>query len=283
MSNLLEVRHIKKSFGPNEVLKDISFSVPPGSIVGLIGDNGAGKSTTFKIALGLLSKDEGEVMVFGGKDLTRNPKVKEKIGVVFDAMNLPAQLTIPQLNKVFSKLYDQWDKERFFHLVKSFSLPLDKKISTFSRGMSMKVSVAVSLSHHAKLLLLDEATGGLDPSSREAVLDELQRFVQDGKGGIILSSHIMSDVEKVASHLVVIKNGRILLNEEKGVVFTRYALVTIQADQIGSVPNEIMVAKRNHGTHYRALISDKKKLPNHMTADPITMDEMSVLLTRSES
>ncbi|MGM0867381.1 MAG: ABC transporter ATP-binding protein [Bacillota bacterium] len=282
MSNLLEVRNIRKSFGDKLVLKDITFNVPSGSIVGFIGDNGAGKSTTFKAALGLISKDNGTVKIFGEENLNKHAKVKGEIGVVFDAMNLPAHLTIKQLNKVFEKLFDSWDKNNFYRLVNSFSLPIDKKVNKFSRGMSMKLSVAVALSHNAKLLLLDEATGGLDPSSREEVLDELRRFVSENNGGILLSSHIMSDVEKIASHLIIIKDGVILLNEEKDKVFERYAFIDIDEEQLTLLNKELVMAKRNYGPYFRVLVSDKKELPQGIATKAISMDELSVFLTRSE-
>jgi len=282
MSNLLEIEKISKSFGDKVVLKNVTFQVPTGSIVGFIGDNGAGKSTTCKAVLGLISTDGGTVRLFGEENITQHAKLKEKIGVVFDAMNLPAHLTIKQLNNVFKRLYDAWDQDNFDRLIQAFSLPVDKKINKFSRGMSMKLSVAVALSHQAKLLILDEATGGLDPSSREALLDELQCFVRNNNGGILLSSHIMSDVEKIASHLVVIKNGEILLNEAKDKVFESYAIVEADEGQLTGIENDIIVAKRNHGSSKSVLVSDRRRLPEGMTYKPISMDELSVLLTRSE-
>lgn len=244
MQNLLEIRNISKSFGNKVVLKDVTFNVPSGSIVGFIGDNGAGKSTTFKTVLGLISKDRGTVKILGKENLNKHAEIKEEIGVVFDAMNLPAQLTIKQLNKVFEKLFGSWDQDNFYRLVNSFSLPIDKKVNKFSRGMSMKLSVAVALSHNAKLLILDEATGGLDPSSREELLDELKSFVSENNGGILLSSHIISDVEKIASHLVIIKNGQIILNEKKNKVFESYAIVDIDKEQLTLLSKDIVVAKR---------------------------------------
>ncbi|MBU8851768.1 ABC transporter ATP-binding protein [Bacillus sp. FJAT-26377] len=282
MTNLLEVRNMAKSFGQNEVLKDVSFHVPPGSIVGFIGDNGAGKSTTFKAVLGLISRDSGTVEVFGEDNLNTDATIKEDIGVVFDAINLPVSLTIKQLNNVFKKLFNSWEEADFHRLIHSFSLPEDKKIHTFSRGMSMKLSLAVALSHRAKLLLLDEATGGLDPSSREQILDELKAFVSDGNSGILLSSHIMSDVEKIASHLVVIKNGEILLNEEKEKVFEEYAIAVMNEEQLNVLPEEIVVAKRTYDTSVRVLVSDKHQLPDETITEPMSMEELSVLLTRSE-
>nr|WGD69596.1 ABC transporter ATP-binding protein [Bacillus subtilis] len=281
MQNLLEIRNISKSFGNKVVLKDVTFNVPSGSIVGFIGDNGAGKSTTFKTVLGLISKDRGTVKILGKENLNKHAEIKEEIGVVFDAMNLPAQLTIKQLNKVFEKLFGSWDQDNFYRLVNSFSLPIDKKVNKFSRGMSMKLSVAVALSHNAKLLILDEATGGLDPSSREELLDELKSFVSENNGGILLSSHIISDVEKIASHLVIIKNGQIILNEKKNKVFESYAIVDIDKEQLTLLSKDIVVAKRNHASYISVLISDKQKLPNGVATKTISIEEISVFLTRS--
>lgn len=281
MSTLLEIDKIRKSYGGKAVLQDVTFSVPSGSIVGFIGDNGAGKSTTFKIVLGLISKDAGTVKILGEEDINKHPKIKEEIGVVFDAANLPAHLTVEQLNKVFSKFYDSWDQDNFHRLIKSFSLPVDKKVNEFSRGMSMKLSVAVALSHHAKLLLLDEATGGLDASSREEMLCELKSFASEGNGGILLSSHIMSDIEKIASHLVIIKEGKILLNEEKDKVFERYAIVDMDEENLSSLNQDIVVAKRNRDSYYSVLVSDKQQLPSEIETKPISMEEISLILTRS--
>ncbi|KNH23045.1 multidrug ABC transporter ATP-binding protein [Priestia megaterium] len=283
MTNLLEVRNMAKSFGQNEVLKDVSFHVPPGAIVGFIGDNGAGKSTTFKAVLGLISRDSGTVEIFGEDNLNTDATIKEDIGVVFDAINLPVSLTIKQLNNVFKKLFNSWEEADFHRLIRSFSLPEDKKIHMFSRGMSMKLSLAVALSHRAKLLLLDEATGGLDPSSREQILDELKAFVSDGSSGILLSSHIMSDVEKIASHLVVIKNGEVLLNEEKEKVFQEYTIAVMNEEQLNLLPKDVVVAKRTYDTSVRVLVSDKHQLPDETITEPMSMEELSVLLTRSET
>ncbi|MBE5106325.1 ABC transporter ATP-binding protein [Bacillus thuringiensis] len=282
MSNLLEIKNLSKSFRNKIVLRDVSFNVPSGSIVGFIGDNGAGKSTTFKTVLELISKDSGTVKIFGEENINKHTKIKEKIGVVFDAMNLPAHLTIKQLNKVFEKMFESWDRENFYRLVNSFSLPTAEKIVEFSRGMSMKLSIAVALSHNAKLLILDEATGGLDPSSREDVLEELKSFVSKSNGGILLSSHIMSDVEKIASHLIIIKDGEILLNEEKDKVLESYSIVEVDEKQLTLINKDIVVAKRNQGSYFNVLVSDVKKLPSGITHRTISIEEMSVLLTRSE-
>ncbi|MCC2337116.1 ABC transporter ATP-binding protein [Bacillus tropicus] len=282
MSNILEIKNLSKSFGNKIVLKDVTFNVPSGSIVGFIGENGAGKSTTCKTVLELISKDSGTVKICGEENINKDAKNKEKIGVVFDTMNLPAYLTIKQLNKVFEKMFESWDRENFYRLVHSFSLPTNEKVGRFSRGMSMKLSIAVALSHNAKLLILDEATGGLDPSSREEVLEELKSFVNKSNGGILLSSHIMSDVEKIASHLIVIKDGEILLNEEKDKVLDNYAIVDVDEEQLTLINKDIVVVKRNNSSYFNVLVSDVHKLPDGIAHRTISIEEISVLLTRSE-
>lgn len=282
MSNILEIKNLSKSFGNKFVLKDVTFNVPSGSIVGFIGDNGAGKSTTFKTVLQLISKDSGTVKIFGEENINKDARVKEKMGVVFDAMNLPVHLTIKQLNKVFENMFESWNQDNFYRLVHSFSLPTNEKVGKFSRGMSMKLTIAVALSHNAKLLILDEATGGLDPSSREQVLEELKSFVNKSNGGILLSSHIMSDVEKIASHLIVIKDGEILLNEEKDKVLDNYVIVDVDEEQLTLINKDIVVVKRNKGSYFNVLVSDVHKLPKGIAHRTISIEEISVLLTRSE-
>ncbi|QPQ36610.1 ABC transporter ATP-binding protein [Lysinibacillus sp. JNUCC-52] len=282
MSNLLEINNLRKSYGDKVVLDDVSFNVPPGAIVGFIGNNGAGKSTTFKAVLELVHKESGTVKLFGKENLNKEVKLKEKIGVVFDAINLPSNLTIKQLGKAFSKLFSSWNQNEFNRLVDIFALPRNKKVSSFSRGMSMKISIAVALSHNAQLLILDEATGGLDPSSREVVLDELENFAKEADHGIVLSSHIMSDIERIASHLVFISEGKITLNEEKDIVFEKYAFVDLNdSEQLTLINKDIIVARRKHGASFTLLISDKKKLPSGLIARKISMEEISVFLTGS--
>lgn len=283
MLNPLKVEKIRKSYGKKIVLKDVSFKVFPKSIVGFIGDNGAGKSTTFKTILELVSKDSGSIEIFGKENLNKNVQIKEDIGVVFDAMNLPAHLTVKQLNKVFRKLFNSWNQDNFYRLIKVFSLPLDKKVNKFSRGMSMKLSVSVALSHNAKLLILDEATGGLDPSSREVLLEELTSFVNNDGGSVLLSSHIMSDIEKIATHIIFIKDGEVLLNIEKDKFYENYAVIEINEKKLALIDKSIIVRKRNSGSYLTVLVSDKRKLPNEILAKTISMDELSIFLTRSVS
>lgn len=182
-------------------LSDVSFEVPQGAIVGLIGENGAGKSTTINAILDLTHKDAGEISIMGTPIEELTMDMKEKIGVVFDGTNFSEELTPKKLNKVLKGIYASWDEDFFISLLKKLSLPFQKKIKSFSKGMKAKLSIAVAFAHHPKLLILDEATSGLDPIVRDHILDMFLDFVQDEENSILVSSHITTDLEKVADYI----------------------------------------------------------------------------------
>ena len=207
MTNALTVSGLTKTY-PDFVLDQVSFSVPSGSIVGLIGENGAGKSTTINAALGLIQKEAGQVSVLGREGL--DGETKEEIGVVFDGSNYPEILSPRKLNGVMRNIYRSWDETAYFRLLKQFSLPPDKPLKQFSKGMKMKLAISVALSHHSKLLILDEATSGLDPVIRDDILDMLLDFVQEEDHSILVSSHITSDLEKIADYIVFIHEGKVM-------------------------------------------------------------------------
>ena len=200
MTNAFMVSGLTKTY-QDFVLDHVSFTVPSGSIVGLIGENGAGKSTTINAALGLIQKEDGAVS---------DGDVKEQIGVVFDGSNYPEILSPRKLNRVMKNIYRTWDEQAYLRLLKQFSLPADKKIKQFSKGMKMKLAISVAFSHHSRLLILDEATSGLDPVVRDDILDMLLDFVQDEEHSILVSSHITSDLEKIADYIVFIHEGKVV-------------------------------------------------------------------------
>jgi ABC-2 type transport system ATP-binding protein len=283
MSHPIEIQELGKAYGNKEVLRGITFDVPQGAVVGFIGDNGAGKTTTFKALLGMIAPDRGTAKLFGEENIAEDPRVKERIGVVFDAMNLPGHLTVRQLVRVFKVLYATWDQAEFNRLLDVFNLPQKQRVDKFSRGMAMKLSLAVALSHHATLLILDEATGGLDPSARDIVLNELRRFVETTRGSIVFSSHIISDIEKIATHLVVIKDGSILLNDTMDNVYKHYAIVEVDASDLSRLRRENIVAQRKlDQRRSKVLVSSKQHLPLGTRAETLELEEMSILLTRSE-
>ncbi|WP_436896530.1 ABC transporter ATP-binding protein [Mammaliicoccus sciuri] len=277
MMNLLKVENLSKSIDNKKILDNLSFEINEGEIVGFIGENGAGKSTTFKTLLNLMSKDNGLVLFFN-EDIDLNINLKNQIGTVFDAINLPSDLTAKQLNKVFQKIFNEWNEKEYFDLLQEFDLPLNKKVTTLSRGMSMKLSISIAIAHNAKVLLLDEATGGLDPISRNKLLEKLQIYNERNNGGILLSSHILSDVQKIATHLIILKKGEIILKDSKENIMQNYAIVEVE--DLETIKKDIIIFQTNlHNNKKKILISDKSNIPKHLDYRAIDLEEMVLLLT----
>ncbi|WP_241958975.1 ABC transporter ATP-binding protein [Mammaliicoccus sciuri] len=277
---LLKVENLSKSIDNKKILDNLNFEINEGEIVGFIGENGAGKSTTFKTLLNLISKDEGLVLFFN-EDLDLNINLKNKIGTVFDAINLPSDLTAKQLNNVFQEIFSEWNQNEYFDLLKEFDLPLNKKVSTLSRGMSMKLSVSISMAHNAEVLLLDEATGGLDPVSRNKLLEKLQVYNEINNGAILLSSHILGDVQKIATHLIILKKGKIILKDSKENIMQNYAVVEVEDSNIVE-KNIIIYQTTLHNNKKKILISDRSNIPKNIEYKAIDLEEMVLLLTGGE-
>ena len=220
----IEIKNLVKKFD-DFTLGPIDFAIPKGSIVGYIGQNGAGKSTTIKLLLGLLKKDSGEIKILD-YDNPNSLELKDKIGVVFDDLLVPEEMTLVDLEKFCSRVYSKWDREFFYQLIKKFNLSEKQAIKSYSRGMRMKLSMAVALSHKAEILILDEATSGLDPIVREEILDFLLDFIQDENHTILISSHILSDLEKVADYIAFINDGKVLFVEPKDELKENYGICT---------------------------------------------------------
>lgn len=277
--NALVVSGLTKKYN-NFCLHDISFAVPKGTIVGLIGENGAGKSTIINTILGLVHKDAGAVSIAGKQEKEIDFITRNQIGIVLDGNNFPAAYTPSALNGLFKSVYVQWDEKLYFSSLQQFSLPENKKIKTFSKGMKMKLSIAVALSHHPKLLILDEATSGLDPIIRDDVLDILLDFAQDEENSILFSSHITSDLEKIADHIVFIHNGRLVLNKPKDDLINNYGILKCGAAQFEAMDKTEMITCRKRDYRWEVLIADRvaarQKYPNAII-DPATIDEIMLL------
>ncbi|MDQ0417839.1 ABC-2 type transport system ATP-binding protein [Croceifilum oryzae] len=283
MSVMLEIENLSKCFsGGKTVLRDVSFSIPRGTIAGFIGDNGAGKSTTMGVILGTLSRDGGSVKIFGEEMDSNKTHLREDIGVVFDQMHLPKQLNIKQLGNVLRLLYKNWDQDIFEYYITFFSLPIDKKIGDFSRGMSMKLSVAVALSHDAKLLILDEATAGLDPSGRHDLLQVLKGFVEDGQRSILLSSHITSDIEAIADVLIFIKAGKILLQVSRETLMSRYAVLQCTDKEFEQIESSLVVGYQRKSDQVDVLVCDLEQVPSSVVRKDFSIDDVTLLLMRGE-
>ena len=234
----IKIENLSKKYEDFE-LKDVSFNVPCGSIVGLIGENGAGKSTTIKAILDLTEKESGVVEILGSTTLDK--ETKEHIGVVFEGNNFPEELNAKELNNVLKNIYKYWNEEKFYGLLYDFKLPIQKKIKDYSRGMKMKLAILVALSHDTKLLILDEATNGLDPIIREEILDILLDFIQDETHTVLLSSHITSDLEKIADYIVFIKNGTVFLNASKDELIYEYGILKCKKEDFEKIDKEDII------------------------------------------
>lgn len=217
MQNLLELKGISRRVRDRFSLRDVTLAVEPGQIVGFVGANGAGKTTTIRAALGLIKLDAGEVHLFGqrcGADAPDESQrhLRSRVGLVLDTCPFPSTLRVGQIESLVGPAYPTWDRETFAGFINRFGLDPKTKVKDLSRGMGMKLQLACALSHNAKLLVLDEATAGLDPMAREELLDELLAFVADGQHSVLLSSHITSDLDRTADRVICIENGSIIFN-----------------------------------------------------------------------
>lgn len=280
--NALEIKNLCKNYKNSEfALKNVNLNVPKGSIVGLVGRNGVGKSTTINCIFDIVQKDSGEVL-FYGENLEKK-ELKNQIGVVFDTLAYSNEITIKKLIKVLNDLYSDFDIPLFDSYIKKFKLPTDKKLKTFSRGMTMQVSIAVALSHKKKLLILDEATAGLDPSTREEILDIFLDFIQDEENAILMSSHITSDLEKVADYITFIDEGEIILTENKDSLIYNYGIAKLRESEFAKLEREEYISHRKRRLQIEVLVKDKVKFAkNHpsFVVDNATLEELATLLTK---
>lgn len=285
MNTALTITGLTKKYS-HFTLDNISFSIPSGSIVGLIGENGAGKSTTINSILGLIKKDSGKITILGHDIDTFDYAAKEKIGVVFDGSNFSEELTPAKLSKVLRDIYSSWEQSYFNRLLDQLNIPATKKIKTFSKGMKMKLSIAVAFAHHPQLLILDEATSGLDPIVRDDILDMFLEFVQDEEHSILVSSHITSDLEKVADYIVFIHAGKIIFCEPKDELLERYGIIKCGAAQFDAIDKNDIVTYRKQDYEWQVLVSNRekvvKKYPKAMVI-PATIDEIMLLYVKGEN
>ena len=285
MDFILQVNHLTKHY-PNFKLDHLSFSVPKGTIMGLIGENGAGKSTTLRAILNLIKKEEGTV-TFWGKELCEDTKqLKEDIGIVFDEMPFYETLTPHKIGKISQAAYTQWDPSLYQDYLKQFKLPSNKEVKKLSKGMKMKLCIAVALSHHPKLLILDEATSGLDPVMRDDLLDVLLDFVQDENHSILMSSHITSDLEKVADYITFIHQGKMVFSKAKDELLYDYGVIRCTKATFDSIDPSEILAYRKCDYQWEVLVKDKKKAKRcfkDAVVDHASIDDILLLYIKGEA
>ena len=281
--NAIDISHVCKRYG-DFALQDVSFALPKGCILGLVGENGAGKSTLIRMMLGACRPDSGEVKTLGAKADRSDSfaKVKQEIGVVLDEACLPDELTAAQVGRMMAGIYKNWNQQAYEGYVTRFGLPRDKKVKQYSRGTKMKLAIVAAMSHNARLLVLDEATGGLDPVVRDEILDILNEFTREEENAILLSSHIVTDLEKICDYIVFLSRGRVVMIEEKDAIAEKYVMLTLGEAQYAQVDHGcVLRAMRSHGAV--RVLALREKLPGGIPAERATIEEVMLLLEKGEA
>ncbi len=277
--NAIECRDLTKVYD-GFTLDRISFALPAGTILGLVGENGAGKSTTLALLMNAISRDGGEVSILGTDNRSRDfVRTKEEVGVVLDEACFPEVLTARELGRVFAKLYPRWDPACYDGYLARFGLDPDKRFKDLSRGTRMKLALAAALSHDAKLLLLDEATSGLDPMVRDEILDVLNDFTRDETRSVVLSSHIVSDLEKVCDYIAFLHRGKLVLFEEKDRLLEEYALVKLTAEQLEALDPEAVAGKRT-GPYGGAALVRRGMIPAGFVTERTNLEDIILFLAK---
>lgn len=276
--NALELKNLSKSF-PGFQLEPLNLTLPQGCIMGLIGENGAGKSTILKLILDMLHKDSGTITILG-KDNQENLRlIKEDIGVVMDEVGIAECLNTRQVGTIMAGTFQNWDQKTYEELLQSLSIPANKAFKDFSRGMKMKLGIAIAMSHHAKLLLLDEATNGLDPVVRDQVVELLCEFTRDETHSILISSHIVSDLEKLCDYIAFLHQGKLLLCEEKDVLTAQYGLLHCTRQELAQLPASAVKSKKETAYGVDAVVL-RQAVPSGWKLSPITIEELFVAMVK---
>lgn len=281
MENCIEVKNITRKY-PQFTLKNVSFNVPQGSVVGFIGENGAGKTTTIKAILGLLKDGEGEITVLGEDSRKLSLETKEKIGVVFDGLSFPENLNAKQLDRVMKGIYKTWSSDKFLDYMKKFDLPIEKRFRQFSRGMTMRLSIAAALSHATELLVLDEPTGGLDPVVRSEILDIFLEFMQDEKHSILMSTHVTSDLEHIADYICFIHKGEIVFTMERNEMLEKHRILKCTDEQLSGIDKSDIIGVRKGRFQNEVLTFSSSKYPD-IPADAPTIEEIMVFYVKEDN
>ena len=277
--NAIEISGLCKSYDDFE-LRDINLVLPEGSILGLAGENGAGKSTTIKLIMNAVERDRGSVTVLGVDNRTKEfTDLKNDIGVVLDEAYFPDVLTAKKVCTVMRNTYRNWSDAVFWDYIGHFSLPKEKKFKDFSRGMKMKLAIAVALSHDPKLLVLDEATGGLDPVVRDEILDIFEEFTRDEHHSVLLSSHIVSDMEKICDYFAFIHKGRLVLCDEKDKILSDYAVIKLPKSELAGLPREAVYGVKVTPYGAEALV-ERSRVPETFSFEHTTLEDIILFLAK---
>jgi ABC-2 type transport system ATP-binding protein len=282
MENLLEIRGLCKHY-PSFSLENVGFSLPAGSIMGFIGENGAGKTTTLKLILNEVRRDAGKIRIFGKDNIRDELEVKKQIGVVFDESYFYEELTAADVGKILKRVFQTWDQPLYEKYQKDFELPKKKKIKEYSKGMKMKLSIASAIAHHPRLLILDEATSGLDPVVRSDILDLFLDFIQNEECGVLFSSHITTDLERVADYVTFLHKGRVVFSKPKDELIDRCGIVKCGASRFSGLDKSGFLRWRRGEAECEALVADRdearRKYPG-LVIDNASLDDIMLLYVK---
>lgn len=278
---MLSIRGLSKRY-INFSVEDVTFKVPDGTVVGLIGENGAGKSTIIKSVLGAVHPDGGEILVDGMPLDKLDRSGRQKISFVLDDMGLPIELTLSMLDKVLANIFEKWDSAKFKALVQKFGLPEKKMLKEFSKGMKMKATIAVALSYESNLLILDEPTSGLDPVVRDDILEMIYDYNRQNGRAALISSHITTDLEKICDYIVYIHGGKVIFNEEKDELLSRYAIYSTDEKQLAEL-DKTAVVKVLHRDYGVDILASKEKMPQDFEYRPVSLDDIMLFYSKGES
>ena len=277
MNDALEIRGLTKTF-PEFKLDGLDLTLPRGCIMGLVGENGAGKSTAIKLILGMLRMEGGSVKILG-KDGPADVSVKEDVGVVLDEVGLPECLSVSQVDKVMAGTFKNWDSGAFRRLTERLEVPKNTEFGKMSRGNKMKLGIAVAMSHGAKLLILDEATSGLDPVVRDEVVDMIAEFTRDEDHAVLLSSHIVSDLEKICDYIAFLHKGRLLLCREKDELMDEYGIVRCTAEEADALDSGAVLHRKDSAWCSEAIVR-RSAVPEELSVSPVTIEELFIYMVK---
>ena len=279
--NAVELKNVTKKF-KGFTLDNISFDLPKGCILGLIGENGAGKSTTIRLIMNSLIKDSGKISVMGLDNGAEDfAQLKEDIGVVLDEAYFPIVIDVEIVNKMMKSTYQRWNEEVFFEYIHRFDLPLKRQFKDFSRGMKMKLAIAVALSHDPKLLILDEATSGLDPIVRDEILEIFYDFTRDPEHSILISSHILSDLEKLCDYIAFIHKGKLLFCEGKDELLDQYGIIRCSKRQFEDIPSEAVKGKRVNDYGVECLV-ERNLVSSAFDIEKVSIEDIILYMVKGD-
>lgn len=280
-SNAIEIRGLCKRY-KGFSLDDLNLDLPYGCVLGLVGENGAGKSTTIRLIMDALERDGGTVSVLGADNKSKEfLERKEDVGVVLDETFVPEVINARQLGRIMAGTYKRWDQAVYDGWISRFELPPDKKFKDYSRGMTMKLGIAAALSHHPRLLLLDEATGGLDPMVREELLEVFADFAAEDGHAVLLSSHIVSDLERICDYIAFLHKGKLVLCEEKDVLLDKYGILKCSKEQLANIPEEAIHGKRV-GTYGVEALVEREFMPRDAVVDRASLEDIILFMVKGE-